>query len=122
MRDHPLRDGEILAGLFGGVKGCLGGGVKMEDLLVEYYSNPSKQQDDFWSDQRFLAEVVFPRIRGSFLVHDDYLNEHSTCKKTMAIATDFLSWMCRLFLIGVIKKRWIVRASLVASTIMEVTQ
>ena len=78
MRDHPLHDGEILAGLFGGVKGCLGGGVKMEELLVEYYSNPSKKQDDFWSDQRFLAEVVFSRIRGSFLVHDDYLNQHST--------------------------------------------
>ena len=80
MRDHPLHDGAILAGLFGGVKGCLGGGVKMEDLLVEYYSKPSKKEDDLWMDQRFLAEVVFPRIRGSFLAHDDYLNEHSTCK------------------------------------------
>ena len=71
MRDHPLHDGEILAGLFDGVKGCLGGGVKMEDLLVEYYSKPSKKEDDFCMDQRFLAEVVLPRIRGSFLVHDD---------------------------------------------------
>ena len=52
----------------------------MEDLLVEYYSEPSKKEDDFCMDQRFLAEVVFPRIRGSFIVHDDYPNQHSTCR------------------------------------------
>ena len=75
MRDHVLHDGLILAGLFGGVKGCLGDGVKMEDLLAEYLSKP----DDFGSDQEFLATVVFPRIRNSFVVHDDYLDQHSTC-------------------------------------------
>ena len=80
MRDHPLHDGLILAGLFGGVKGCLGDGVKMEDLVVEYFSKPNKLPNDFWSDQRFLAEVVFPRIKSSFLVHDDFLDQHSTCK------------------------------------------
>ena len=80
MRDHRLHNGLILAGLFGGIKGCLGDGVKMEDLVVEYFSKPNKLPDDFWSDQRFLAEAVFPRIRSSFLVHDDYLGQHSTCK------------------------------------------
>ena len=80
MRDHVLHDGPILAGLFGGVKGCLGDGVKMEDLLAEYFSKLESKPDDFWSDQNFLAQAVFPRIRKSFLVHDDYLNQHSTCK------------------------------------------
>ena len=80
MRDHPLHDGPILAGLFGGVKGCLGDGVKMEDLLAEYFSKLESKPDDFNSDQNFLAQAVFPRIRKSFLVHDDYLNQHQTCK------------------------------------------
>lgn len=79
MRDHPLHDGLILAGLFGGVKGCLGDGVKMEDLMAEYYSGLSARPDDFWSDQEFLATMVFPRIKSSFLVHDDYLDQHHTC-------------------------------------------
>ena len=80
MRDHVLHDGPILAGLFGGVKGCLGDGIKMEDLLAKYFSKLESKPDDFWSDQNFLAEVVFPRIRNSFLVHDDYLDQHHTCK------------------------------------------
>ena len=80
MRDHVLHDELILAGHFGGVKGCLGDGVKMEDLLAEYFSKLGNKPDDFWSVQKFLAEIVFPRIRNSFIVHDDYLDQHSTCK------------------------------------------
>ena len=80
MRDHLLHDGEILAGLFGGVKGCLGDGVKMENLMLDYFTNSSHERDDFWSDQRFLKQVVFPKIRKSFIAHDDYLNQHNTCK------------------------------------------
>ena len=79
MRDHVQHDAPILAGLFGGVKGCLGDGVKMEDLLAEYFSKLESKPEDFSSDQNFLAEVVFPRIRNSFLAHDDYLEQHSTC-------------------------------------------
>ena len=79
MRDHILHDGEILAGLFGGVKGCLGD-ARMEDLIKQYNSNPQNDPNDFGADQKFLARIVFPRIRYSFMVHDDYLDRHSTCK------------------------------------------
>ena len=81
MRGHMHHDVPSLAGLFGGVKDCLGDGVKMEDLLAEYFSKLESKPDDFTSDQNFLAEVVFPRNRNSFLVHDDYLEQHKTCKK-----------------------------------------
>ena len=79
MRDHILHDGEILAGMFGGVKGCLGD-VKMEDLIKDFFSNPDNDPNDFWSDQKFLAKVVFPRIRHSFIAHDDFLDRHNACK------------------------------------------
>ena len=80
MRDHPRHDREILAGLFGGVRGCLGQGVKMETLLLEYFENAANAPDDYSSDQRFLAQIVFPRIRKSFIVHDDHLDQRITCK------------------------------------------
>ena len=79
MRDHILHDVEILAGMFGGVKGCLGN-ANMEDLIKDYFSSPDNDPNDFWSDQKFLAKVVFPRIRHSFIAHDDFLDRHNTCK------------------------------------------
>ena len=79
MRDHILHDGEVLAGMFGGVKGCLGT-ASMEGLIKDYFSNPDNDQNDFWSDQTILAKVVFPRISHSFIAHDDFLDQHNTCK------------------------------------------
>jgi hypothetical protein len=80
MRDHRDHNVKILAGLFGGVKGCLGQGVTMEKLLLDYFENSSENPNVFWTDQSFLAESVFPRIRKSFIVHDDYLDGHNYCK------------------------------------------
>ena len=81
MRDHVLHDGPVLAGFFWRVKGCLGDGVKMVDLLAEYFLKQESKPDDFWSDYNFLAEIVFLRIRNSFLAHNDFLDQHFTCKE-----------------------------------------
>ena len=60
MRDHIDHDGKVLAGMFGGVKGCLGD-ARMEDLIKDYVFNPDNDPNDFWSDQKFLTEVIFLR-------------------------------------------------------------
>ena len=65
--------------MFGGVKGCLGN-ARMEDLIKDYPSNPDNDSNDFRSDQTFLAKMVFPRIRHSFIANDDFLDQQNTCK------------------------------------------
>ena len=72
---------DLFSRTFWRVKSCLGDGVKMEDLLAEYFLKQEIKPDDFWSDQNFLAEIVFPRIRNSFLAHNDFLDQHFTCKE-----------------------------------------
>ena len=79
MRDHVEHDREVLAGMFGGVKGCLGN-TSMEDLIKDFFSNPDNDPNDFVSDQKFLNKAVFPRIRHSFIAHDDFLDRHPPCK------------------------------------------
>ena len=39
VRDHPKQDMPILGGLWGGVKGCFGDGVKIKDLLEDYFDS-----------------------------------------------------------------------------------
>lgn len=85
MRDHPEHDVPILGGLWGGVKGCFGDGVKIEDILEDYFNSHKalKQQGNYGIDQTFLIQAVFPRIRGlgSYIAHDDFGNQHGVCRK-----------------------------------------
>jgi protein O-GlcNAc transferase len=64
MRDHPLHRTSILGGLWGVRAGCLGD----IDALVAAYP----VRDVYDVDQRFLEEVVAPRVRDRWLEHDGY--------------------------------------------------
>jgi len=63
MRDHPLHNGEILAGLWGCRRGILSG---IESMIARW-----NQFDHPGSDQLFLAAMVYPRIRADALIHSD---------------------------------------------------
>lgn len=63
MRDHLLHTDLILAGLWGGMAGLL----PPMAPVIEAVAN---READRWQDQRFLADWVWPRIRGRVLVHD----------------------------------------------------
>lgn len=66
MRDHPWHNVPMLAGMWG-----IRGGVlpDVRDLLVPYYL---ESQQPAWCDQRFLADVVVPRVKDSLVEHDEY--------------------------------------------------
>jgi hypothetical protein len=64
MRDHPLHEMSILGGLWG----VRGGLLRDIDALVAHYP----QHDTYQVDQRFLEEVVAPRVRDRWLEHDGY--------------------------------------------------
>ena len=64
MRDHPLHGTSILGGLWGVRGGCL----RDIDALVATYP----RRDAYDVDQRFLEEVVAPRVRDRWLEHDGY--------------------------------------------------
>ena len=65
MRDHPLHKTKILGGTFG----CKSGAVKNIDQLIVQYN---MQNADFWSDQPFLRDMVWPQIEASHLSHDSF--------------------------------------------------
>ncbi len=64
MRDHPLHGTSILGGLWG-VRG---------GLLRDIYAliAPYPRRDAYDVDQRFLEDVVAPRVRDRWLEHDGY--------------------------------------------------
>ena len=63
LRDHPKHADLILAGLWGGVAGVL---PDMAGLIADF------QFRSKFCDQRFLGEVVWPRIKTDVLIHDSY--------------------------------------------------
>lgn len=63
MRDHALHTDLILAGMWGGLAGRL-------PPLAPAIDTAANRKADRWQDQRFLADWVWPRIRGRVLVHD----------------------------------------------------
>ena len=64
MRDHPLHGTSILGGLWG-VRGRL---LRDIDMLIA----PYPRRDAYDVDQRFLEDVVAPRVRDRWLEHDGY--------------------------------------------------
>jgi len=63
MRDAPFHTELMLAGLWGGVGGRLGG---IRNAIDQYY----RAGDHRWIDQDFLRAEVWPRIRELTLIHD----------------------------------------------------
>ena len=64
MRDHPLHETSILGGLWGVRGSCL---RDIEALAAAY-----PQRNAYDVDQRFLEDVVAPRVRDRWLEHDGY--------------------------------------------------
>lgn len=62
MRDHPWQSRCIPGGMFGGLRGVLGGITRD----VEAWQQKQKYGDD----QAFLQQVVYPKIKDIALVHD----------------------------------------------------
>ncbi len=65
MRDAPFHTELILAGLWGGLGGVLGG---MEARWRAFY----KPHHSRWSDQDFVRLEIWPRIKSQLLTHDSY--------------------------------------------------
>ena len=64
MRDHPAHCARILGGMWG-VKAPLL--REMNELIA------ACEKGDFWQvDQRFLAEVIYPRVKKRAMVHDEF--------------------------------------------------
>jgi tetratricopeptide (TPR) repeat protein len=67
MRDHPEHAELIMAGMWGGVAGCL---PRLSEQAVHYYQQ--HRQKWRWVDQDFLRDQIWPLIREHCLVHDDW--------------------------------------------------
>jgi hypothetical protein len=66
MRDHPYHNTLILGGMWGVRNGIL----KDIKILIDQYS-----KGDFWQvDQNFLKEKIYPIVRDSSFVHDEFMN------------------------------------------------
>ncbi|WP_223677940.1 tetratricopeptide repeat protein [Azospirillum agricola] len=69
LRDHVLHSEVMLAGLWGGLAGLL-------PPLPPLFDAHTARGTDRLSDQRFLRDVVWPRIRTRCLVHDSAHPRH----------------------------------------------
>jgi len=67
IRDWYSHTELILAGLFGLRGGFITG---MADLMHAYMATPRAQKAGKWSDQYFLRETIWPRVRDVALTHD----------------------------------------------------
>lgn len=63
MRDHIYHMELVLAGMWGGMAGVL-------PPLAEWLAQGAAYFDNRWGDQAFLADLVWPLIRGETCVHD----------------------------------------------------
>jgi len=64
MRDHPYHEMPIMGGMWGARNGVV---ANIEGMMNEFHG-----ADSYGVDQNFLAEHIYPRVKGSALVHDDY--------------------------------------------------
>jgi len=66
IRDHPYHTSFIMGGLWGMKRGLLPRFLKMDQMIKVYASeNPNIQG----FDQHFLSNIIYPKIRGSVLIH-----------------------------------------------------
>lgn len=69
MRDHPAHGVPILGGMWGARNGILN---NIKTLIDEY------KKGDFWQvDQNFLREKVYPIVRNTSMVHDEFFEKKS---------------------------------------------
>ena len=65
MRDHPYHEMPIMAGMWGARNGIV---ADIEDMWHQSLG----LRDNYGVDQDFLAEHIYPKVKGVTLVHDDY--------------------------------------------------
>ena len=66
MRDHIYHHHEIMAGMWGAKNGILN---DISELILNYKAKNYKQ-----SDQDFLKNIIYPRIKNNSLIHDELTN------------------------------------------------
>ncbi len=71
MRDLPAHAELILAGMWGAHRGNLG---DMKGRIEAHLDSPVKRLNDVITDQVFLRRKIWPIVRQSVLVHDDYFD------------------------------------------------
>lgn len=72
MRDHRAHRKPIMGGMWGMTKGCVPNfGDMMFDWVVKCKHKKHKRGRYFKTDQRFLAEKIWPLVKDKALVHDD---------------------------------------------------
>lgn len=73
MRDHPLHDDPILAGMWG-IKSSKT--INLCALIETYVKQKGfdgiEERISYGFDQEFLAEVIFPLFHGEALIHDEF--------------------------------------------------
>ncbi|HMD53702.1 MAG TPA: tetratricopeptide repeat protein [Phycisphaerae bacterium] len=69
MRDHPAHLRPIMGCAFGGVRGAL---PNMQQTIAAW---PTKGK--YADDESMLAEVIYPLVKDSMLVHDSFAQEYS---------------------------------------------
>jgi len=70
IRDHPFHKAKILAGLWG-----------LQPMKESWFQDEVmgfRFEDSYGSDQDFLAEVVYPRIASSALIHASFHKHENT--------------------------------------------
>ena len=65
MRDHPAHTVVIMAGMWGCKKNTL-------DIKTLVEQCPYISNEEYGTDQKFLAEYVYPLIKTNCLVHDEF--------------------------------------------------
>lgn len=65
MRDNQFHHARIMAGMFGMKREC---SLRMTELIQQH---SSRFADDYGVDQTFLAEVVYPKVIHTAMVHDE---------------------------------------------------
>jgi hypothetical protein len=72
MRDHPAHMTEILGGMWGAKRGAIS---DINSLIMKFRSN--QQNNNYWQvDQNFLRDIVYPRIKHTAMVHDEFFSNH----------------------------------------------
>ena len=68
MRDHGYHNCRIMAGMFGIKRQW---GLNMTELIRQHAQS---FRNEYGVDQRFLADVIYPRVIQSAMVHDEFFD------------------------------------------------
>lgn len=80
MRDHPYHSTQILGGMWGVRNGIL---KNIKDLIDDY------TKGNFWQvDQNFLRDIIYPIVKGTSYVHDEFFN-YNSCSKPFPIKREY---------------------------------